>query len=865
MHLPTLAEITPTDRNRVGGKAFHLARLVREGLPVPDGFVIPIETFAGWLADAGLLARAEAIAQRPGADGAHDLQEQILALPLPDELERGFVEAAVALGGRVAVRSSAVDEDGRRRSFAGQHLTLLNIEPGRVGQAVRECWASLYSPAALAYRAVTGRGPVAGGMAVLVQRQLDPAVSGVLFTINPLNGSWREMVVEATWGLGEALVSGAITPHWYLVRRPRRAPRPVQRVLSRVRLHLVQQDLPEIPERWSLGPEGDVVRDPLPGALVGRATLDRDAVFRLCRLGLRVESLLGEPQDVEWAIDAHGAVQLLQARPITTAGSPRTREDVLWTRRFVGERWPEPATPLGWSLLAPVFEHFIAYPETQVRHLGGGPALKLVSSRPYINATVFRHLAFKLPGAPAPRFMLELVPPEEEADWQRRFAVLPHFAVYGSILKETFRERRWRRFRWNPLTNHKAWEQFRQRLERELPALQRIPVSDADAVRLVGAQMELVRAYVGVHVTSLLFANLFYQLLESALAVWAPEDAARLMEGLAVCPPGNLTLETNEALWKLAREATDGDLVALEDGREPSAPFRRLLDGFLERYGHRSTASWEIFSPRWNQRPALLVPLLRAHKRSGSEEPAVRARKQQDAYEAARRELAEVELGPLQRRTLDRLVYYTREYLLLRENQRFWFDRLLWAVQRTLLHLGGRLVARGVLSEADDVAFLTWDELRGVAEGTLPAEPVKEWVGRRRAQREIDAEETPPVFLRGDEGVLDSNTGARMQGLGISPGRVRGRARILRSPSEGHRLAPGEILVTHAVDPGWTPLFLNAGGIVLEMGSRLSHGAVVAREYRIPAVVNLEGVTRRLKDGQEVTVDGTRGIVWVHP
>lgn len=865
-NLPTLAQITSVDRARVGGKALHLARLVAGGLPVPDGFVVPTDGFASVLGGAGLLGRAEAVARDPSVEGARALHDALLAISLPESFERELAVAVRRLGGPVAVRSSAVDEDGRRRSFAGQHLTLLNMAPEEVGQAVKACWASLYSPGAMAYRARTGRGPAPAAMAVLVQRMVEPAVSGVCFTINPLNGSWREMVVEATWGLGEGLVSGAVTPHWYLVRRPRRAPRPVQRVLSRVRLQLVQQDLPDISERWRRGDDGSTVVEPVPASLSGRATLDREHLFRLCRLALRIESTFGEPQDVEWALDASGTFRVLQARPITTAGPPRTRDDVLWTRRFIGERWPDPATPLGWSLLAPIFDWFIAYPDTQVRHLGGGPALRLVHSRPYINATVFRHLAFKLPGAPPPRFMLELIPPEEEQDWQRRFAVLPDFGVYGSILRETWRERRWERFRWNPFTNHLRWETFRQRLERELPGVSREPASEADALRLVDAQMALVRGYVGVHITSLLFANLFYQLLESFLAVWLPEQATRLMDGLATCPPGNLTLETNEALWTLAHGATDGDLVALEDGRlaDASSAFRGGLVAFLAGYGHRSTASWEIFSPRWRDRPEGLGPLLRSHRRPGAEEPIARSRRQQQAFAEAEAELATLLSGP-RKSLLDGLVHLTRQYLLLRENQRFWFDRLLAAVQDTLVHVGGRLVDRGALDRPDDVAFLTWEEVRGLVEGTLPAESARDWVGRRRAQRELDAREEPPVFLRGDEGVTDTSTGARLQGLGISPGRARGRARILRSPAEGHRLQPGEILVTHAVDPGWTPLFLNAGGIVLEMGSRLSHGAVVAREYHIPAVVNLEGVTRRLQDGQEITVDGTRGIVWLHP
>lgn len=859
--LPTLADITPADRPRVGGKALHLARLAQAELPVPPGFVVTTALFESALADAGLIEQARAVEEHGDPVAAAALAKAIRAIVLPAPLIATLRDRARGLGERVAVRSSGIDEDGRKRSYAGQHETRLGVTCDDVADAIRSCWASAYEPRVLAYRG--GRGPQVGSMAVLVQRMLDARVSGVLFTINPHNGSWREMLLEAVWGLGEGLVSGQIAPHWWVVRRPRSLPGPIGRLLSRVRLSVVQQDRPAITERF-VPFAGGVHKEPLPSGLLGRATLDHDAALKICRLGLKVERLFREPQDVEWSLDAAGGIVLLQARPITFAGPPRARDDVLWTRRFIGERWPEPATPLGWSLLSPIFEYFIAYPDTSLRHLGGAPALKLVHSRPYLNATVFRHLLFKLPGTPAPGFMLELVPPEEETAWSRRFAALPGFAVYASIFRETYREQRWKRFKFNPLTNPRRWEQYRERLETELPGLSRPTMSERDAIALVDAQLEFVRQYVGVHVTSLLFANLTYQLLEGALATRVPEDAQRLLEALATCPPGNLTLETNEALWALAQTASDADLEALAAGTPPSDRFAADLQVFLGKYGHRSSASWEIFAPRWEAHPELLLPLLRIHRAPGAEQPLQRSRRQQEAYEAARAELVGKLSFGLDRVFLLQLLDYTRTYLLLRENQRFWFDRLLRAVQRTLLDLGRRLTERGVIDEAADVAYLTWDEVRGLSDGSFPVEDVRPLVARRHAQRDLDGEASPPVFLRGDEGVPEPTGGARLQGLGISPGRARGRVRVLRSPAEGNRLAQGDILVTHAVDPGWTPLFMNAGGIILEMGGRLSHGAVVAREYGIPAVVNLEGVARRLVDGQEVTVDGTRGIVWVH-
>lgn len=852
-----LSELGRATAAEVGGKAWQLGRLHAAGMPVPEAVVVPCRTFRDLLWRTGLLPLAERVEREP--THAAELALAITDLKLPDDLRRSWVAAATALGTRLAVRSSGVDEDGADRSFAGQHLTRLEVPPDGVPDAIVACWASLYDPRALAYRG--GRGPAPASLAVLIQRMVEPESAGALFTVNPTNGSWREMVVEAVWGLGEGLVSGQVAPHWFLVRRPRELPRVFARVAERIRLQVVEEDLPELPEWFVAEPGGGIRREPTPADLRSRRTLDRPALRRLCRLGLKIERALGEPQDVEWVRERDGAFRILQARPITATGNPR-QSSVLWTRRFIGERWPEPVTPLGWSILAPILEWLVAYPDTQERLLGGGPPLRLVHGRPYVNATVFRHLAFKLPGSPPPGFMLELVPPEEERAWRRRFAVAPDLAVYRSIFRTTFRERRWRRFRWNPFTNHLDWARFEAKLAEELPGLSGVPATPEAAVVQVERHLVLVREYVSIHVCSLLFANISWQLLDSALATWLPERRADLMDGLASCPPGNLTVETNTALHVLAGSATDADLDALAAGRPAAEPFASALAGFLERFGHRSEASWELMSPRWRRAPERLVPLLRGQRQSDAEPPDARARRLEERHQRALAEMRSLLSGP-QLTLAELCVHYARRYLLLRENQRFWFDRLLTSLQDTLLGLGAWTVTAGLLSRADDVALLTWPELQQLVTGDRPAD-LRQRIERRRTERTANAAVDPPTFLLGDDPGPPDPGASRLHGLGISSGRVRGKVRVVRSLDEGGTLEPGEILVTRAVDPGWTPLFLTASGVVLELGSLLSHGAVVAREYGLPAVVNIDGATRKLRTGQEITVDGTRGVVWVH-
>ncbi len=785
----------------LGGKGAALQRLSRRGMRVPPTWVIAPAEFDRWL---NLHVPAGRPERSPGEELA--LAACLAAAPPPDwatslTLPPNFPP-------NLAVRSSALDEDGRHNSAAGQYDTLLNVTPDGLGEAVKMCWMSAFSERAIAYR----RGAAFPGMAVLVQQMIDARAAGVLFTINPINGSWREMTVEAVWGLGEGLVGGQLVPDRYTVIRPRRLPRPLQRATRLVPLRIARATVSRQAERVAPAREGGVGRREVDTPEAQK--LGNEQIIELCRLGLRAEALQGEPQDVEWVQDRGGGLWLVQARAVTSRRALPRGEKTLWTRRFVGERWPEGVSHLGWGLLGPILEHFIAYPQTELRYLGGDPPFRRVGGHPYINATVFRHLAFKLPGRPPPQFMMEFFPADEQAAWLRRFAAPPDFRVYGSIFQETFSERRWERFRWNPFTNHRAWRGFLDTLDLRIAALNTAPEAT-----LLDVATTLIRDYVKIHVTSLLFANLWYQVVSPLLPEGRHEDLLR-------APEGTVTGWVNRELWRLGRSAS------------PSA-----LDTFLAAHGHRSMASWEIFSPRWGSDRAGVTRLAKLIAEGPDPGPALEeATRQSEAAVAAIRD-------PVVRS----LVRLTRNYLKLREEQRYHFDRILAPVQ-------ARLEARAAawLPDPRDVRFLLPDEL----DGGLGVAELRRTVITRAAEP-VDLH--PPDFLHGDEAVpAPRDQGGRLQGLGISAGVVRGRTRVLRTLADADQLRRGEILVARATDPSWTPLFSRAGGLILELGSMLSHGAVVAREYRIPGVVNLEGVTELLADGTDVTLDGGAGVVWVH-
>ena len=816
--LISLSDPQATDPARVGGKAAALSRLLRERVHIMPGVVVPVEAFEEFLNAHGWRERA--------LHGDPALADDISTARLGPDLAGSLRRAVGRLGECLVVRSSAVDEDGHGASWAGQFETVLSVRPGdETEAAVLACWASAFRGRVKAYGAHRG-GAQPSAMAVLIQPLVEPRCAGVMFTINPLSGSWREMTVEAAWGQAAPVVQGEVVPDAYVVRRPRRSPRPVQRVLARVHLEVVGDQVRSQTEMWAAG-VGGLEPVPVPAAQVEAPKLRHAELARLCRLGLRIEGLMGAPQDIEWAMTNERRFVVLQSRPVTTAKRIRRSGPALWTRRFIGERWTEPATPLGWSLMGALLAEFIGYPDTQAGRLGGGPPLRMVRFAPYLNVTVFRHLAFKLPGAPPPQFMMELLPQAEQRGWRRRHAQMPDLGVYFGLLRETISRRRWHSFEPGLWSNTRAWNQFRDELGGELEALGRPSATVEVALARADRCRVLAKRYIGIHVCSLLWANLLYQLTESALIAAGHSDAV----GDALRPAEeSWTVKTNHALWRLGR----GEITA---------------DTFTDRFGHRAGSSWELFSPRWRDNPDVVKVLALAAAQH--EDPARMA-----ARQAERAGCARAALGGW----LGQLVGLTQRYLLLRENQRFHFDQLLdvWVSQLQRVEAVTGLQIRFL--EASELDALVASELSEAEAHALIAGREEAWASEveRRA-----AGDEPPVFLVGAEVITAEPDTNRLQGTGTSPGVVTGRVRILRSVEDGDRLAPGEILVARATDPGWTPLFLKAGGVIMELGGMLSHGAVVAREYGLPAVVNIEGATRVLKDGQQVTIDGQHGVVWV--
>lgn len=850
----------------LGPKARNLARLKDGGVEVPDGFVVTVAAWRTFMNESG-----------PGAETAAALEKLVrgspLALlreaaatiaraheraPLPASLERAVRDAYASLGeGLVAVRSSATEEDQAGHSAAGVFHTALDVRGAdAVLAALRVCWASLYTEAALAYRLDRGLPSTSGAMAVVVQRMVRPETAGVLFTRSPLREDRDVILVEAVRGRGRELVDGEANPERYEIRSGGSAA-----VL--------------------VSDEGSRLASAAPADL-----LSSDQLSALSRAAHRVEELLGPAVDVEWAI-CEGRLQILQARPITTRATlaRAPRDAVRWTAANTQEALLEPVTPLTWSLLQPLVERGRSdvFSAAGFAEIQGPGYMRLFYGRPYFNPEYFRKWLRQVPGAPENIFDA-LIFGEGKVEVHFRVPEFDRrtFRAIALLLAARFAARE--RFEL-----YLTW--FAHKVS-SLAARDLAGTSDAALLELRQQATDLAEGALRRHVLGTAIAGASYLHLDLLLKKTGSEPGAGdgLVARLTAGTRGNCLVEASVRLHELARLARADAAVrsALLDGSPRDAAVRieklRSKAGrsfieswrrFMEEHGHRAEQEAELSAPRWVEDPTPVVSVLRSYVLSDEGE-APRDREQRLAGSA--RELAQkVSRGLHRASTFERLVPLrtglfwllyreARRYAPYRENLKAAALRALLVVKRLFLEMGRRLVAKGALDEAGDVFFLEVPELEAAVRGDVATASLRELVARRRGEHaRAVATDPPPFVLEDPSGAIhplraDVSDGA-LVGVPVSQGVVTGTARILRSLEDAPRVKRGDVIVARVVNAAWTPLFPLVGGIVAEMGGALSHGAIVAREYGIPCVFGVTGATSRIKDGDLVTVDGERGII----
>ncbi len=862
----------------VGSKIHTLARLIKTGLTVPEGFYITTQAYREHIRQKAIASIIEAGLRDAGTIEKPDAWlGQVREAITGTRPEPGWVEAIRALyqsmGGRaVAVRSSATMEDSAEHSFAGQHESFLGITDFEsCVAAILKCWASLWTPRAFAYRQKNHIEHVKAEMAVLVQVMVRADVAGVVFTANPVTGAAEQMVIESCTGLGKALVDGEISPGRCIVGRDGA---------------IVSQSPAEQAFCYRLDDRDQCVRQTLETESDRGHTLAPEEAGRLAGAAIQIETALGGPQDIEWAVEK-GTLFILQSRPVTTRPKAKTFEDrQVWSNANTGEVLPDVVTPMTWAfiqrMLKPLFSSVWRLSGSD---LGDSTVIGLVAGRAYFNLNTTVAALWHFP------WILRRADGMGDS-----FGGEAGEAIKKGLLKFTqddlpdVKGSLWKFIRRLPEAAWKFGVQYRPRRGELLLEIMHLltdeqnrkdysKMSDEEMAReLLESANSSTAGWDLIMVTGALSA---YPVLRFVCNRWLSEQDNKLINKLVRGQGGLEDVQAGFELWDMAKliqeqpslQAAFASSQTWEQfrGHIESSPSGRAFlatwEAFMLRHGHHCRGEIELSNPRWSETPDYVLGLVRNYyagiESFNPRQRAAEHRKQQEELlEMIGRKLR----NPIKRWYVRRLVDRFQIGARLRENWKNEAIRFIAWLRKWLLELGQRLCAAGMLEWTEDIFFLTLDELPAAARGQ-DRDPLRAAIETRVAEYRYYQSLRPPslIFGRFDAALcrpqkVDSTT-RLFHGISVYPGKVTGPARVILRADDKTQVLPGEILVAPFTDPGWTPYFVTAAGVVMDLGGLLSHGSIIAREFGIPAVVNVGPATQVIRTGQTIQVDADEGKV----
>ena len=857
-----LQEIDQTQVAVVGGKGAQLGELSRiEGIHVPAGYCVTTDAFRRVMADApsinnrlDQLSRMKPDNQDAIRTLSAEIRGGVEGIPIPDDLAAAITRPLTRHDEQAgyAVRSSATAEDLPTASFAGQQDTYLNVVgPAAILQHVSRCWASLFTERAVTYRLRNGFDHRKVQMAVVVQQMVFPAAAGILFTADPITGNRKDATVEASFGLGEALVAGLVNADSFKVRDGEIVARAVG--TKQLAIHALPAGGTQ---EVAIGPE----RQDQP------ALTDAQAV-RLVRLGRRIEAHFGRPQDIEWCL-VDDDFQILQSRAITTLFPiPEAGDGGNHVYVSVGHQqmMTDPMKPLGLSF----------WQMTTPRPMAEAGGRLFVDVTPLLASSASRDGLVEALGKSDPLI----------GDALRtvlgRDGFLPSIEDKGPP--------------WAPPgsgpapveTDPAIVTELIGRTEASIAALQRDirTKSGSELLDFIEANIgELKRIQFDSQSLQVIMAGMKATWwLNEQLQAWLGEKNAA--DTLTQSVPNNVTSEMGLALLDVAdvirphpevvaylQQVEDegflDDLAKLPGGLEA----RDAIRAWLDRYGMRCVGEIDITRPRWSERPTTLVPVILDNVKL-FEPGAGERRFEQGRQEAQRKEQEVLERlralpdGEQKAEETKRMIDRVRTFSGYREHPKYGMVSRYFVYKQALLAEAERLVQAHVLGEKEDIFYLRFDELHDVVRANKVDDELIQQ--RKDAFRSYQALTPPRVLTSDGEAVAgvyrrDDVPAGALVGLPVSAGTIDGRARVILDMAEAD-LEAGDILVTAYTDPSWSPLFVAITGLVTEVGGLMTHGAVIAREYGLPAVVGVEHATRLIRDGQRIRVNGTDGYVEILP
>jgi rifampicin phosphotransferase len=857
-----LEEIDQTQVAVVGGKGAQLGELSRiEGIHVPAGFCVTTDAFRRVMADApSINDRLDQLSRRNPDDTdavrtlSAEIRRTIEGIGIPDDLAVAITRPLTRLGEQAAyaVRSSATAEDLPTASFAGQQDTYLNVVgPAAILQHVSRCWASLFTERAVTYRLRNGFDHRKVHIAVVVQQMVFPEAAGILFTADPITGNRKVAAVEASFGLGEALVAGLVNADVYKVRDGEIVAKAV--ATKQLAIHAL--------------PAGGTQEEPIDPARQEEPALTDAQVVQLAQLGRRIETHFGRPQDIEWCL-VDDDFSIVQSRPITTLFPVPARDDGenhVYVSVGHQQMMTDPMKPLGlsfWQMTTPApmadaggrlfvdVTHRLASPASRA-----GILEALGRSDPLTGdalQTILERVGFIRPlpgeGPPGPLFGGTPAPIDTDPAIVTELIGRSEASIAASELD----------------IRAKSGEALLDFIQADIQELRRI-LFDPQSHQVFMSAMEAA------------------WWLNDQLEAWLGEKNAA--DTLTQSVPHNVTSEMGLALLDVADvirphpdvvaflqhvddEGFLDELPKLGGGQEA----RDAIEAWLDKYGMRCVGEIDITRPRWSERPATLVPLILSNIKNF--EPGAGERRfeqgRQEAWKKEQELLERLRVLPDGERKAEetkRMIDRVRTFIGYREYPKYAMVSRYFVYKQALLEEAERLVQAHVLHEKEDTFYLTFSELHDVTRTNQADDQLIRQ--RKDAFRSYQAL-TPPRVLTSDGEVIagayqrDDVPAGALVGLAVSAGTVEGRARVILDMAEAD-LEAGDILVTAYTDPSWSPLFVTVKGLVTQVGGLMTHGAVIAREYGLPAVVGVEHATRLIRDGQWIRVNGTDGYVEILP
>jgi pyruvate,water dikinase len=842
--------------SRIGGKATGLERLVELELDVPPFVVLTADAYRA-CCSGGAVPQTE-------------------ASELAAALDAAWSELA-AEGVPLAVRSSAVDEDGTARSWAGQLETRLNVtDRAMLARAVLACWRSLHGERARAYRVSHAAGDAAVpeiAMALVIQQMLEPRASGVVFTMDPVTGDEGRVVVSAVLGLGEGLVSGKLDADTWVLSRS-------GQVLEE---HVVEKPIRLVPS-----PAGGVREQEVPAGETRRPALDAGLLRELTRQAIRAEGAAGHPLDMEFAVQ-DGRVLFLQARPITTAARPKQPAHVnrlVWDNSNIVESYPGITLPLTFSFIRRAYHavywqfcELIGMRQDEIRandHMLRN-MLGLHRGRVYYNLRNWYRLVSILPGfRHNRRFMEGMMGVTREGGDEKEDRVTRSrgaFALASTAARAV----------WLQTTLARRLSEFQETFDRVHGDFESRPYEAMGTAQILEEYRRLEEALLWrwkAPIVNDFSVMVFYGLLKQLTVRWGVDPEGSLHNVLVAHQGGIESTEGSERLekiadlvradtrlWEAVLEARPAEALGFIRGHEVCGP---VLEAYMQRFGDRCVAELKLETRTMRDDPAPLVAAIRASLRRSPERAGHKPEQARVSEEAAAAVRATLSFWrrPVYRWVLTR----ARAGIRARENQRLARTRAFALVRRMMRCVGRRLSEEGLIEREEDVFYLELDELMGLCDGTATLlDPRALLAARKNEFRAFEeADPLPERFVTYGTTVISDRApdGPQapaaergiLQGLAAYPGLVERTAVVMLELDPSVRL-DGEILVTRQTDPGWVILFPSIGGLVVERGSMLSHSAIVAREMGIPAVVGVRGATQVIRTGHRLRLDGRAGVV----